>query len=128
MKQLIFSAAFFLFANALSAQQQACPVIKVTASADENKEGAALSFTGNVSPGGDYTYNWSISDGVITSGQGTSSITVDSKGKAGGSITATVDVGGVNKNCTSTSSATVMVIANPKKGPEKKMKRSGKKN
>src|SRR6185503_8202733 len=55
------------------------------------------------------TYNWTVSAGQITSGQGTSSITVDTKGAGGNSITATVEVGGVDPSCNRTASCTVQV-------------------
>jgi hypothetical protein len=55
----------------------------------------------NVTP----TYNWTVSSGTISSGQGTSSITVDTAGLAGGSsVTATVSVGGLDPSCTASAS------------------------
>jgi hypothetical protein len=58
-----------------------------------------MTFTANVSGGGDVTYNWAVSAGTISSGQGTSSITVDTTGLAGQNVTATVDLGGLDPNC-----------------------------
>ncbi|HEX8476070.1 MAG TPA: hypothetical protein VF666_18870 [Pyrinomonadaceae bacterium] len=46
--------------------------------------------------------NWKVSAGTIQSGQGTSTITVDTAGIAGQPITATVDVAGYNLTCTAT--------------------------
>jgi hypothetical protein len=56
-----------------------------------------MSFTANVSGGtsGDITYDWSVTNGTISSGQGTPSITVDTTGLANNTnITATVTIGG----------------------------------
>lgn len=56
--------------------------------------GDDITFTANVTDGsGTSTYNWSVSQGTITSGQGTSSITVStSPDMAGSNVTATVVV------------------------------------
>ncbi|HEX8494428.1 MAG TPA: hypothetical protein VF658_16410 [Pyrinomonadaceae bacterium] len=45
------------------------------------------------------TYNWSISAGYITAGQGTPSITVDTSGLGGQTVTASVEVGGIPSSC-----------------------------
>src|SRR5437868_11747563 len=90
---LTFSA--FLLIGAGAAQKQKnpkCPTTKVNCPA-EVKQGDLFKFTANVT-GGDQdvtpTYNWSVSAGVIESGQGTSTIDVNTKGVAAEStITAT---------------------------------------
>ncbi|NOT46992.1 MAG: hypothetical protein HOP17_04490 [Acidobacteria bacterium] len=56
-----------------------------------------MTFTANVSGGSasNLTYNWTVTAGTITSGQGTPSITVaTTREMANSSVTATVDVGG----------------------------------
>jgi len=55
------------------------------------------------------TYNWSVSAGTISGGQGTSSITVDTAGLGGQSVTATVDVGGFDPACSRSASCTTAV-------------------
>ncbi|HZT58733.1 MAG TPA: hypothetical protein VFA21_08930, partial [Pyrinomonadaceae bacterium] len=69
-------------------------------------------FTASVS-GGDTsvtpTYNWTVSAGTITSGQGTSTITVDTTGTGGQTITATVTVGGYNRDCNVTASCSTAI-------------------
>ena len=60
------------------------------------------------------TYNWSVSKGTITSGQGTSVITVD-PGDEAGSCTATVEIGGLPKECNRTASSTVDISPAPEK-------------
>ncbi len=88
-----------------------CP--QVAASGPESGDDCTpITFTANVAGGpGNVTptYNWSVSAGTITSGQGTSSITVDAKGVGGQSITATVDARGYDPACASTASATTAV-------------------
>jgi hypothetical protein len=85
-----------------------CPTVNVTCP-DTVEEGQPATFTANVT-GGDpnvsATYNWSVSAGTITSGQGTPSITVDTTGQGGTAITATVNVGGYPPECTTQASCT----------------------
>ncbi|HKQ99332.1 MAG TPA: hypothetical protein VJT09_01590 [Pyrinomonadaceae bacterium] len=59
--------------------------------------------TPNITP----TYNWTVSNGTIISGQGTPSIQVDTTGLGGQSITATLSVEGYRLNCNA--SCTVQV-------------------
>jgi hypothetical protein len=73
-----------------------------------------MTFTANVGGGGDYTYNWTVSNGTITSGQGTPSITVATTADMQGSnVTATVDVGGLCPECPRTASETAGVAPKP---------------
>ena len=96
----------------ISAAQQ-CPTVTVSCpdTAKENLEGA-LTFTANVS-GGDPnvtpTFNWTVSAGTISSGQGTSSISVDTTGIGGQTVTATVDVGGFSRECRTSNSCTTSI-------------------
>jgi hypothetical protein len=91
--------------------QKDCPRVMVSCP-DGGKEGESITVTANVS-GGDPkvtpTYSWSISAGTITSGQGTSSITIDTTGLGGQTITATVEVGGYASQCPRTASCTTVV-------------------
>ena len=77
------------------------------------KAGAPITFTANFSGTQSITYNWSVSAGTISSGQGTSSITVDTTGAAGGSVTATVEIGGIDPSCTRTASCTTSIAVPP---------------
>lgn len=76
-----------------------------------------MTFTANVSGGSaqNVTYNWSVSSGTITSGQGTPSITVDTDNSmAGGNVTATVDIGlDVDCSCDKSASETAPVAPRP---------------
>jgi hypothetical protein len=89
-----------------------CPSVNAI-SPDTVNPGQPITFTANVS-GGDPnvtpTYHWMVSAGTISSGQGTSAITVDTTGVSS-TITATVDVGGFAMACSTSSSSTTSVIA-----------------
>lgn len=114
IKAFFFIAVLFL-TNAAQAQTK-CPDIRLS-SPDLIKEGDPVMFTAMVT-GGDgsvtYSYNWSVSSGSISSGQGTTTITVDTKGLGGQSCTATVELGGLDRTCSSTASSTVSIDMVPK--------------
>jgi hypothetical protein len=88
-----------------------CPVVRVSCP-DGVAENEPATYTADVS-GGDPnvtpTFNWTVSAGTISAGQGTSTITVDTAGTAGQTITATVDVGGYPRECGTSNSCTVTV-------------------
>lgn len=93
-----------------------CPTVAVSCPSDVS-EGGSITFTANFTQGTPQvtpTYNWTVSAGTITSGQGTSSITVDTKGLGGNTVTATVEVGGVDPSCGRTASCSTPVRPNPK--------------
>ncbi|HEX8845578.1 MAG TPA: hypothetical protein VF791_13080 [Pyrinomonadaceae bacterium] len=80
-----------------------CPNISISGP-DVVPVGAPVTFTASVSggtPGVVPIYNWTISAGTLTSGQGTPSITVDTTGLAGQSITADLFVEGFKLRCAS---------------------------
>lgn len=89
-----------------------CPTVDVSCPGD-TQEGQSVTFTASVS-GGDPnvtpTFNWTVSAGTIASGQGTSSITVDTTGLGGQTVTATVDVGGFDRSCSTSDSCSTQVI------------------
>jgi hypothetical protein len=106
----VIGLSLIVLCAALSAAAQ-CP--KVAGSGpDQVKAGAPATFTVNVS-GGDPsvtpTFNWTVSAGTIESGQGTSVITVDTKEAVGLPITATADVGGFSRECSTVHSTTAFV-------------------
>jgi len=79
-----------------------CPNIVVTASDEGAEAGATVTFSVSVSggdPSATPTYKWVVSTGRIVSGQGTSSISVDTSGAAGKTVKATVEVGGYDRSC-----------------------------
>ncbi|HZI49258.1 MAG TPA: hypothetical protein VFD75_15795, partial [Pyrinomonadaceae bacterium] len=88
-----------------------CPTVSVTCT-DSVDEGQPITFTAAFTQGTPIvseTYNWTVSAGTISSGQGTKSITVDTKGLGGQSVTATVEIGGVDPTCNRTASCTTPV-------------------
>lgn len=100
-----------------------CPTIRVSCP-DSVPVGSPITFTASVEQGDASvtpTFNWSVSAGTITSGQGTSSITVDTTGIGGQTVTATVDVGGYDRSCSGSNSCTTSVVpeaAQPRKVDE----------
>jgi len=87
----------------------ACPTITVSCPTELTAVGTPITFTANVSGdtgGATPTYNWTVSAGTISGGQGTPSITVDTANLAGQSITATVNVGGLAASCPASASCT----------------------
>ncbi|MBI3649770.1 MAG: hypothetical protein HY231_01840 [Acidobacteria bacterium] len=117
-----FVAAFFILSLALSPaqglakQQGKCPSVKVNAPGYVVPEGQAILFSTQIIGGNanqDFTFNWAVSAGSITSGQGTSVIRVDTKTLGGQSVTATVEIGGLHPECSSVASMTVDVEAKP---------------
>lgn len=86
-----------------------CPTISVTGPSGDTAPGTTLTFTANVSGGSqrDSTYNWTVSQGEIVSGQGTPVITVQTDAAASGNVVATVNVGGLCETCERESRETV---------------------
>jgi hypothetical protein len=95
----------------------ACPSVSVTGPAGITQPGDSMTFTANVSGGTaqNITYNWTVSSGTITSGQGTPSITVGTDASmAGSTVTAEVTIGlDVDCNCPKTASANGPIEAKP---------------
>jgi len=84
-----------------------CPTVSVSCPSDV-EAGQPITFTASVTGGPEgaaWTYNWSVSAGTITSGQGTSSIQVDTTGVGGQSVTASVVIGGADPSCTGTTAS-----------------------
>jgi hypothetical protein len=86
-----------------------CPTsITVTGPAGLTDPGSDMNFTANVVGGtqDSVTYNWTVSAGTISSGQGTSAITVATdRSMAGQTVTATVTIGNLCADCNNTASA-----------------------
>jgi len=99
-------------ANCPNCEKPACPTVNVSCP-DSVNQGEPITFTANFSGSGSVTYNWSVSAGTISSGQGTSSITVNTDGAGGQTVTATVDVGGMDPSCSGTKSCSTAVKTPP---------------
>ncbi len=97
-----------------------CPTVSVTCP-DSASENAPVTFSANVSGGSTNvtpTYNWTITAGRIISGQGTTSITVDTAGLAGQTIRATLDVEGYGMPCPASCSVSLPIDIKPRKFDE----------
>jgi len=86
-----------------------CPLV-VLSSPDEIEAGSLLTFSANV---GAYlrptTLKWTVSAGRILAGQGTHSITVDSRGLDGRVITGTLELQGVDRSCPNKASSSTQI-------------------
>lgn len=116
-----FASATVAVANCADCKPP-CPTVSVSCPADVD-EGASLTISASVSDGSSMslTYNWSVSAGTISGGQGTSTITVDTAGLGGQTVTATVELGGVDPACSRTASCSTSIrttIVPPRKFDE----------
>lgn len=105
---LYFISLVAVFTIGANAQ---CPSLSVTSPSDEIPAGDFMSFSANVVSGETksavaISYNWSVSAGSISKGQGTSVIEVDTAGLDGQTITATLELGGLPPACARSASAT----------------------
>lgn len=79
----------------------ACPTVSIICP-NSRQPGQPLTFSSTLSGGlGNVTpaYTWTISNGRIIEGQGSSSITVDTAGLGGQTLTATLSIGGYSLDC-----------------------------
>ncbi|HEV7893465.1 MAG TPA: hypothetical protein VGP08_22820 [Pyrinomonadaceae bacterium] len=102
-----------------------CPVITVQCPDVAGGPGAPLQFSVKISGAGDspsMTLNWSVTAGIITSGQtahvttpdSVSEITVDTTGVPGNStLVATVEVSGLDRSCSNKASCATAIPAPP---------------
>jgi len=92
-----------------------CPEISISCPTSELQEGSPATVSVDVRGGGNpsVTYSWSVSAGQISSGQGTPSITVDTAGLAGQTVTATVEIGGLPPECDRTRSCSFSIAGKP---------------
>ncbi len=110
------SALLLTILAGLYAAAQNCPTIHAHAPADQITAGDTVLFFAEVKPDStSLTYNWSVSNGTIISGQGTNMIQVVTDSLGGLYITATVEAGGLPLECISTSSVTIDVQDGPEK-------------
>jgi hypothetical protein len=90
-----------------------CPVVKIQAPKTA-KKGESFEIKVTVT-GGDESvrpsFSWLTSDGVISSGQGTAKIKVDTTEMIGNAIVSIVNVSGYDRGCTSiTDNATTVIV------------------
>jgi hypothetical protein len=97
-----------------------CPTVTVSCP-DAASENAPTTFTATISggsPGMTPSYNWTVSAGRIISGQGTTSITVDTAGLAGQTIRANLEVGGYGMRCPASCATSIPIMNKPRKFDE----------
>ncbi|HEX8291947.1 MAG TPA: hypothetical protein VF570_09345 [Pyrinomonadaceae bacterium] len=105
MKRLVLTITLASLAaltpvGAPAPRARACPTLSVSCT-DAGMPGAPATFTVNIGDAPDdarLTFHWVVSAGTISSGQGTTSITVDTTGIPRG-LTAAVDVKGLPESC-----------------------------
>jgi hypothetical protein len=89
-----------------------CATLTVSGPTDIVSPGSPITFTANY-PRSGVTYNWSVSNGTIESGQGTPTITVSTTGLSSTNVTATATISGITDdpscNCDTEESATAQV-------------------
>jgi hypothetical protein len=97
-----------------------CPSIVISCP-DTVRVGEAVTFRAsvtNLAPAITPLYEWTVSAGTITSGQGTPTITVDTTGIAGQPINARLSVGGFNLNCSAQCTTQIPYNPEPRKFDE----------
>jgi hypothetical protein len=93
-----------------------CPRIILACPSAFVQQGELLTFTARISggnPNTQYSFNWTVSAGTISGGQGTTTMTVDTTGLGGQNITATVEVGGFPEQCVKSESCVAGVSSPP---------------
>jgi hypothetical protein len=98
-----------------------CPTVSVSCPSEIDAN-QPITFTASVTGGAEgatFTYNWSVSAGTISSGQGTSTITVDTTGVSGQGVTASVTIGGADPSCTGTTASCTTNVKTPPAQPTK---------
>jgi hypothetical protein len=109
----IFLAVLFFIVSENVVLAQDCPTVTVTTSSETVQPGETIKFTANVSSGNSTpTYNWVVSAGEISSGQGTLTIEiVTTNDMSGTTITASVELGNLDSNCSVNSASATIEIA-----------------
>jgi hypothetical protein len=115
MKISLLLLSFVFAALSISAQvNPQCPTISVEEPAGLSRPGESISFSVTVKPTeSKLTYKWSVSSGVIISGQGTPSIQVRFDEAHEPSPTATVEIGGLPEECPRTASESTSIDRPP---------------
>ncbi|HVF55744.1 MAG TPA: hypothetical protein VM934_06315 [Pyrinomonadaceae bacterium] len=97
-----------------------CPNVSMSCP-DVASPGSPVTFTASIgggTPGVTPVYNWAVSAGTITAGQGSPTITVDTTGLGGQPIRATVSVEGYNLECRASCQTSVPAPVQPRKTDE----------
>ncbi len=112
---LFYVATLFTLCGIGQTAAGQCPKIEISGNYSI-MDGDVTSFSVSIN-GGDVRFSpkfdWTISDGKLKAGQGTSVIRVDTAGTGGQTITATVEVGGLPASCSRTSSISADIDRKP---------------
>lgn len=95
-----------------------CPSFRVSCFSNSKDSGIPIScmvYPSGLRPDHRLTYNWTLSNGVITSGQGTPTIRIDTSGEE--NVTAMVEVIGLGPKCDTRASfrSTAAIVSRPSK-------------
>jgi hypothetical protein len=96
--------------NACAEVKPVCPAIEITCPtyiATDQPLTFKSTYSGGVPANVTPAYNWTVSAGTIISGQGTDTITVDTKGLAGQTVRASLSMGGYNLECAADCAITI---------------------
>src|SRR5687768_6041331 len=99
--ELCEATAYTMVTVRPAAPKPTCPNVGITCP-EQIKAGQPLTFSSSLSGGTGNVpsiFNWTVSSGRIISGQGTSSITVDTSGLEGQSLKASLTMGGYEVEC-----------------------------
>lgn len=113
MKQIIFTtvlALVFSVSAFAQTEKSPCPEIDVIGGGVIAKPGELMTFTTSVigeTVNLDLEYEWTVSQGTIVEGKGTSTIRVDAPDFPNIGLTATVEIKGLPENCANTASETM---------------------
>jgi hypothetical protein len=118
MKLFLIPFTFvFLIVSSNSVAQNGCPKLAVLVDNYDIQPGDPAVFTvvsstwGNMVSLQGKTFNWSVSAGTITNGQGTNSIRVSTSGSTGIAVIATVEVKGLASQCPTSAKGTINIKA-----------------
>jgi hypothetical protein len=96
--------------NACAEVKPVCPAIEITCPtyiATDQPLTFKSTYSGGVPANVTPVYTWTVSAGTIISGQGTDTITVDTKGLAGQTVRASLSMGGYNLECAADCAITI---------------------
>jgi len=99
-----------ILVNPCAVVQPVCPAIEIvcpTTIAMDQPLTFSSRYSGGVPANVSPVYNWSVSAGTITSGQGTDTIKVDTTGLAGQTVRASLSIGGYNLECAADCGVTI---------------------
>src|SRR5215208_4494552 len=96
--------------NPCAAVQPVCPAIEIvcpTTIGIDQPLTFSSRYSGGVPASVTPVYNWTVSAGTITEGQGTGTIKVDTTGLAGQTVRASLSIGGYNLECSADCGVTI---------------------